>query len=143
MPLLLQDQARINTLYYATDNQIILIIYLLLISTVSAAGHLSEKDKKATLKCTGLYYANSMIPQGTLKLDKIVFSIAAKKYLTSYLIKEGVKEDFINSELNKSVDELYGKPYDEKKTGDCNKYIYKLIPESKAGIDKLVKSGIY
>ena len=93
----------------------ILIIYLLLISTVSAAGHLSEKDKKATLKCTGLYYANSMIPQGTLELDKIVFSIAAKKYLTSYLIKEGVKEDFINSELNKSVDELYGKPYDEKK----------------------------
>ena len=89
----------------------ILIIYLLLISTVSAAGHLSEKDKKATLKCTGLYYANSMIPQGTLELDKIVFSIAAKKYLTSYLIKEGVKEDFINSELNKSVDELYGKPY--------------------------------
>ena len=121
----------------------ILIIYLLLISTVSAAGHLSEKDKKATLKCTGLYYANSMIPQGTLELDKIVFSIAAKKYLTSYLIEEGVKEDFINSELNKSVDELYGKPYDEKKTGDCNKYIYKLIPESKAEIDKLVKSGIY
>ena len=31
----------------------------------------------------------------------------------------------------------------EKKTGDCNKYIYKLIPESKAEIDKLVKSGIY
>ena len=73
-----------------------ILIYLLLICPVSAAGHLSEKDKKATLKCTGLYYANSMIPQGTLELDKIVFSIAAKKYLTSYLIKEGVKEDFIN-----------------------------------------------
>ena len=84
-----------------------------------------------------------MIPQGTLELDKIVFSIAAKKYLTSYLIKEGVKEDFINAELNKSVDELYGKPYNEKKTGDCTKYIYKLIPKSKAEIDKLVKSGIY
>jgi len=123
--------------------KIITFIALLSFSSVNAAGHLSEKDRKDTLKCTGLYYANSMIPQGTLELDKIVFSIAAKKYLTSYLIKEGVKEDFINSELNKSVDELYGKPYDEKKTGDCNKYIYKLIPESKAGIDKLVKSGIY
>ena len=44
---------------------------------------------------------------------------------------------------NKSVDELYGKPYDAKKTGECDKYIYKLIPESKAEIDKLVKSGIY
>ena len=61
----------------------------------------------------------------------------------SYLIKEGVKEDFINDELNKSVDELYGKPYDEKKTSNCNNYIYKLISESKAEIDKLVKSGIY
>jgi hypothetical protein len=122
---------------------IITFISLFLLSVANAAGHLSEKDKKATLKCTGLYYANSMIPQGTLELDKIIFSIAAKKYLTSYLITEGMKEDFINKELNKSVDELYGKPYDEKKTSDCNKYIYKLIPESKAEIDKLVKSGIY
>ena len=95
--------------------KIIIFVSLFLSSVVNAAGHLSEKDRKATLKCTGLYYANSMIPQGTLELDKIVFSIAAKKYLTSYLIKEGVREDFINTELNKSVDELYGKPYDEKK----------------------------
>ena len=116
---------------------------MLTTSSAYAAGHLSDKDKKATLKCTGLYYANSMIPQGSLELDKIVFSIAAKKYLTSYLIKEGMKEDFVNTELNKAVDELYGKPYDDKKTGECNKYIYKLIPESKAEIDKLVKSGIY
>ena len=119
------------------------ILISLFFTSVYAMGHLSEKDRKATLKCTGLYYANSMIPQGTLELDKIVFSIAAKKYLTSYLIKEGVKEDLVNTELNKSVDELYGKPYDEKKTGDCTKYIYKLIPESKVEIDKLVKSGIY
>ena len=106
-------------------------------------GHLSEKDRKATLKCTGLYYANSMIPQGTLDLDKIVHSIAAKKFLTSYLIKEGLKEDLVNSELNKSVDKFYGKPYDKKKTIQCDKFIYKLIPDSKKEIDKLVKSGIY
>ena len=123
--------------------KVFVIFILLFFTSAFAMGHLSEKDRKATLKCTGLYYANSMIPQGTLELDKIVFSIAAKKYLTSYLIKEGVKEDLVNTELNKSVDELYGKPYDEKKTGDCTKYIYKLIPESKAEIDKLVKSGIY
>ena len=79
-----------------------IILFLTAFSSAYAAGHLSEKDKKATLKCTGLYYANSMIPQGTLELDKIVYSISAKKFLTSYLIKEGVKEDFINTELNKS-----------------------------------------
>ena len=84
-----------------------------------------------------------MIPQGTLKLDKIVHSIAAKKFLTSYLIKEDVKEDVVNSKLNKSVDELNGKPYNEKETINCDKYIYRLIPESKVEIEKLVKSGIY
>ena len=123
--------------------KILIILSFLFVTQAFAAGHLSSKDKKATLKCAGLYYANSMIPQGTLKLDKIVHSIASKKFLTSYLIKEGVKEDVVNSELNKSVDELYGKPYDEKKTINCNKYIYKLIPESKVEIEKLVKSGIY
>ena len=123
--------------------KIYIILSLFLFTTLNATGHLSDKDKKATLECAGLYYANSMIPQGTLKLDKIVHSIAAKKFLTSYLIKEGVKEDVVNSELNKSVDELYGKPYDEKKTFNCDKYIYRLIPESKVEIEKLVKSGIY
>ena len=123
--------------------KIYIIFSLFLFTTLNATGHLSDKDKKATLECAGLYYANSMIPQGTLKLDKIVHSIAAKKFLTSYLIKEGVKEDVVNSELNKSVDELYGKPYNEKKTINCDKYIYRLIPVSKVEIEKLVKSGIY
>ena len=121
--------------------KIILLLFFFIFTSANAG--MSDKDRKATLQCAGLYYANSMIPQGSLELDKIVFSIAAKKFLTSYLIKEGVEENSVNAELNKSVDELYGKPYDEKKTDDCNKYIYKLIPESKAEIDKLVKSGIY
>ena len=100
------------------------IVSLFLFTTLNATEHLNDKNKKATLECAGLYYANSMIPQGTLKLDKIVHSIAAKKFLTSYLIKDGVKEDVVNSELNKSVDELYGQPYDEEKTMNCDRYIY-------------------
>ena len=119
------------------------IIFFLVFSSVYAGGHLSAKDKKATLECAGLYYANSIIPQGSLELDKIVHSIASKKFLTTFLIKEGIKEDLVNSELNKFVDELYGKPYNEKRTGDCDKFINKLIPESKKEIEKLVKSGIY
>ena len=95
--------------------KIFVILYLVLFTSAYAAGHLSDKDRKATLQCAGLYYANSMIPQGSLELDKIVFSIAAKKFLTSYLVKEGMEENNVNAELNKSVDELYGKPYDKKK----------------------------
>ena len=80
------------------------ILSLIFFTSTYAAGHMSSKDKEATLACTGLYYANSMIPQGTLKLDKIVHSIASKKFLTSYLIKEWLKEDAINSKLNGFVD---------------------------------------
>ena len=123
--------------------KILVILSFAFVTSVFASGHLSSKDKKAILQCAGLYYANSMIPQGTLKLDMIVHSIASKKFLTSYLIKEGLDENLINQELNKSVDELYGKPYNEKKTRECDKFIYKLIPKSKKEIDKLVKSGIY
>ena len=128
---------KFNSIFY------LIILSFMFITSTYATDHLSSKDNKTTLKCAGLYYANSMIPQGTLKLDKIVHSIASKKFLTSYLIKEGVKEEVVNSELNKSVDELYGKPYNEKKTINCDKYIYRLIPESKVEIEKLVKSGIY
>ena len=123
--------------------KLFVIASFLVFSSAYAGGHLSAKDRKATLECAGLYYANSMIPQGTLELDKIIHSIASKKFLTTFLIKEGVKEDEVNSKLNKSVDELYGKPYDKKKTSDCDKFINKLIPESKKEIEKLVKSGIY
>ena len=34
--------------------KIIIFTSLFLFSVVNAAGHLNEKDKKATLKCTGL-----------------------------------------------------------------------------------------
>ena len=123
--------------------KIVIFLSLIFVTSAYAARHMSSKDKEAILVCTGLYYANSMIPQGTLKLDKIVHSIASKKFLTSYLIKEGLKENAINSKLNGFVDELYGKPYDDKKTSNCDKFIYKLIPESKSEIEKLIKSGIY
>ena len=108
-----------------------------------ADGHLTEDQKKKTVKCVGIYYANSMIPQAELELDKIVHSFAAKKFLSSYLVKEGVNEDSLNQELIKIVDVRYGKPYEENTTKECDNFIYKLIPNSKDEIDKLVKSGIY
>ena len=108
-----------------------------------ADGHLTENQKKKTVECAGIYYANSMIPQAELELDKIVHSFATKKFLSSYLVKEGVNEDSLNQELIKIVDIRYGKPYEENTTKECDSFIYKLIPNSKDEIDKLVKSGIY
>ena len=123
-----------------------IFIYLLFLFSpiISYAdGHLTEDQKKKTIECAGIYYANSMIPQAELELDKIVHSFAAKKFLSSYLVKEGVNEDNLNNELIKIVDVRYGKPYEENTTKECDNFIYKLIPNSKIEIDKLVKSGIY
>ena len=124
--------------------KILLVLILTLISSKTFAdGHLTEDQKKKTIECAGIYYANSMIPQAELELDKIVHSFAAKKFLSSYLVKEGVNEDNLNKELIKIVDVRYGKPYEENTTKECDSFIYKLIPNSKSEIDKLVKSGIY
>ena len=122
--------------------KIILILISILFLTSSYAG-MSEDDKKKTIECAGIYYANSMIPQAELELEKITHSFAAKKFLSSYLVKDGVNEDNINKELIKIVDERYGKPYEENTTMECDSFVYKLIPNSKEEIDKLVKSGIY
>ena len=122
--------------------KIILILISILFLTSSYAG-MSEDDKKKTIECAGIYYANSMIPQAELELEKITHSFAAKKFLSSYLVKDGVNEDNLNKELIKIVDERYGKPYEENTTMECDSFVYKLIPNSKEEIDKLVKSGIY
>ena len=121
----------------------ILINFFVLLFITSAYAGMSDDDKKKTIECAGIYYANSMIPQAELELDKIVHSFAAKKFLSSYLVNEGVNEDNLNKELIKVVDERYGKPYEENTTKGCDSFIYKLIPNSESEIDKLVKSGIY
>ena len=125
-----------------TMKKIILTLIISLISTVSFAG-MSNSVKSKTIECTGIYYANSMIPQGELELDKIVHSFAAKKFLNSYLVKEGINEEKLNNETLKVVDERYGKPYDEDTTKNCDNFIFKLIPGSKDEKKKIAESGVY
>ena len=113
-----------------------IIIYLLLIfSPINsfADGHLTEDQKKKTIECAGIYYSNSMIPQAELELDKIVHSFAAKKFLSTYLVKEGVNEDILNKELIKVVDVRYGKPYEENDIINMNTifFIFKEIETTK------------
>ena len=119
------------------------ILSLFILINFSANAEMSDNDKSKTIECTGIYYANSMIPQGELELEKIVHSFAAKKFLNSYLIKEGVEEEKLNKEVLKVVDIRYGKPYEEKTTKECDSFIFKLIPGSKDEIKKIAESGIY
>ena len=122
--------------------KILMVLFFTIISGVTFAG-INDSDKSKTIECTGIYYANSMIPQGELKLEKIVHSFAAKKFLSSYLLKEGVKEEKLNQELLKVVDIRYGKPYEEETTQECDKFIFELISGSKDEIKKIAESGIY
>ena len=119
----------------------IILIFTFFCSVVFA--EMNDSDKSKTIECTGIYYANSMIPQGELELEKIVHSFAAKKFLNSYLLKEGVKEEKLNEELLKVVDIRYGKPYEEETTKKCDEFIFKLISGSKDEIKKIAESGIY
>ena len=122
--------------------KILIVLFFTIISSATFA-NMNNSDKSKTIECTGIYYANSMIPQGELVLEKIVLSFAAKKFLNSYLIQEGVKEEKLNEELLKIVDVRYGKPYEEKTTNECDKFIYNLISDSKDEIKKIAESGIY
>ena len=122
--------------------KILTVLIFTIVGNIALAG-MSDNEKFKTIECTGTYYANSMIPQGELELEKIVHSFAAKKFLTSFLINEGVEEKKLNKELLKIVDTRYGKPYEEEMTKNCDKYIFKLISGSKDKIKKIAESGIY
>ena len=119
----------------------IALIFITIYNTAYAG--MSDNDKAKTIQCTGIYYANSMIPQGELELEKIVHSFAAKKFLSSYLVKDGLNEEKLNEELLKVVDNRYGKPYEEETTKACDNLIYKLISGSESEIKKIAESGIY
>ena len=118
------------------------VLFFTIVTSVTFAG-MNDSDKLKTIECAGIYYANSMIPQGELELDKIVHSFAAKKFLNSYLIKEGVKEEKLNEELLKVVNIRYGKPFEEETTKKCDDFIFRLISGSKDEIKRIAESGIY
>ena len=121
----------------------IILTLSIVIFPLATFAEISKNDEDKLTNCTGIYYAYSMIPQGQLELDKIVHSVASKKFLNSYLVDRGVSEEKLNKELLKIVDELYGKPYDENSVKECDEFVYKKIPNSKDEVLKIVNSGIY
>ena len=122
--------------------KIVVTLFIVVFPFITFA-EIKKDDENKLTNCTGIYYAYSMIPQGQLELEKIVHSIASKKFLNSYLIEKGIDEEKLNKELLKIVDDLYGKPYDENSVKKCDEFVYKTIANSKDEILKIVNSGIY
>ena len=108
-----------------------------ILSFSSSNAKINESDKEKLIKCLGLYAAHSFLTQDKLSLTKIEHSLGGKKFLTMYLLENGMSEDEVNKKMVEITDEIYGQPFDEKGSKNCDVYVYNLIPGSKEKIDVL------
>ena len=86
----------------------------IILSFSSSNAKINESDKEKLIKCLGLYAAHSFLTQDKLSLAKIEHSLGGKKFLTMYLLENGMSEDEVNKKMVEITDEIYGQPFDEK-----------------------------
>ena len=98
---------------------------------------INDSDKEKLVKCLGLYAAHSFLTQDKLSLENIEHSLGGKKFLIKYLQENGMDKDEVNKKMIEITDEIYGQPFDEKGSKDCDTYVYNLIPGSKEKMDEL------
>ena len=98
---------------------------------------INDSDKEKLVKCLGPYAAHSFLTQDKLSLENIEHSHGGKKFLTMYLIENGMNEDEVNKKMIEITDEIYGQPFDDKGSKDCDTNVNNLIPGSKEKIDEL------
>ena len=98
---------------------------------------INDSDKEKLVKCLGLYAAHSFLTQDKLSLENIEHSLGGKKFLIMYLIENGMDKDEVNKKMIEITDKIYGQPFDEKGSKDCDTYVYNLIPGSKEKMDEL------
>ena len=103
----------------------------------SLNAEINDSDKEKLVKCLGLYAAHSFLTQDKLSLENIEHSLGGKKFLIKYLQENGIDKDEVNKKMIEITDEIYGQPFDEKGSKDCDTYVYNLIPGSKEKIDEL------
>ena len=109
----------------------------IILSLSSSNAKINESDKEKLIKCLGLYAAHSFLTQDKLSLAKIEHSLGGKKFLSIYLVENGMKEDEVNKKMVEISDKIYGQPFDEKASKNCDNYVYNLIPGSKEKMDEL------
>ena len=117
----------------------IVILFFLLVyhANAFAGGHITQADKEEAIKCLGHYTAITFIPANEVEAIQIEYALESFKIEKAYLLNEKVKEDEINKGTIEELDKLIGKPFNTARNDKCNSFIYKLIPGSKADIEKL------
>ena len=118
--------------------KIVILLFLLVYhANAFAGGHITQADKEEAIKCLGHYTAITFIPANEVEAIQIEYALASFKIAKAYLLNEKVKEDEINKGTIEELDKLIGKPFNIARNDECNSFIYKLIPGSKADIEKL------
>ena len=117
---------------------LIISLFLLINSTFAySGGHITDAEKKEAIKCLGHYTAITFIPANEVEAIQIEYALASFKIAKAYLLNEKVKEDEINKGTIEELDKLIGQPFNTTRNEECNSFIYKLIPGSKADIEKM------
>ena len=98
---------------------------------------ISTSQKDELVECLGLYAAHSFLTQDKLSLANIEHSLGGKKFLSMYLTENGMGEEEVNKKMIEITDKIYGQPFDEKASKNCDDYVYNLIPGSKEKMDEL------
>ena len=56
--------------------KVLAVLFFTIITSVTFAG-MNDNDKSKTIECTGIYYANSMIPQGAVSYTHLTLPTKA------------------------------------------------------------------
>ena len=111
----------------------IIFTFLLISLTAASNAKISNKEISESLKCAGIFTSTQFIKQGELPNGDLAYkenSLAAAKVTREFLTNEGVLENKINSSINSTVDEMFGKPYhhplDKKYTYLFHRQIFQL-----------------
>ena len=113
-----------------------LIVFMIFAFSQSNA-EISESQKEKLVECLGLYAAHSFLTQDKLSLANIEHALGGKKFLSTYLEENGMSAEEVNKKMIEITDKIYGQPFDEKASKNCDDYVYNLIPGSKEKMDEL------
>ena len=121
----------------------IIFTFLLVLLTTTSHAHMSDKEISESLKCAGIFTATQFIKQDELPNGDLSYkenSLAAAKVTRDFLSSEGILEENINSGINSTVDEMFGKPYEETLMNNCYAFIFRLIPNGKEKVEEISKT---
>ena len=117
-------------------NFFIFTFFIIFVFTKSNAD-ISKLEKEKLVECLGLYAAHSFLTQDKLSLANIEHALGGKKFLSTYLEENGMSAEEVNKKMIEITDKIYGQPFDEKASKNCDDYVYNSIPGSKEKMDEL------